>query len=331
MESHTIELERSTMAASSVRRVCDSGAACRTRLLQSSIGLVEDVRSAGISVRKSQESFSDEFQVCLPYRGLFVWHVGGDEIVGDSNQVLFVAGGESFYLSQPRSSDYGELIITPDRELLEEVAEGPETSLSCHPLFRRRRRRVGFQLQQSRTRFLQRASSADGDTCALEEWMVALLRAAFDSDGRIGEPSLTTRHLIRRTKEFLEANLAIAIRLADIAQAVGASPAYLTDTFRRVEGIPLHGYLTQLRLARALVELPHANDLTMLALDLGFSSHSHFTAAFGRAFGCTPSQFRQSTRTIVSQARGRIPSDQSTDTYRHAARVQPLRFRRRSR
>jgi AraC-like DNA-binding protein len=49
-----------------------------------------------------------------------------------------------------------------------------------------------------------------------------------------------------------------------------------------------HQYLKQLRLARALVELPHAGDLTALSFDLGFSSHSHFSYAFRRAFGCHP-------------------------------------------
>ena len=60
--------------------------------------------------------------------------------------------------------------------------------------------------------------------------------------------------------------------------------------------MPLHAYLTQLRLARALTELPHADDLTGLALELGFSSHSHFSARFRRAFGVSPSRFRQSCR-----------------------------------
>ena len=32
--------------------------------------------------------------------------------------------------------------------------------------------------------------------------------------------------------------------------------------------------------------------LTDVALDLGFCSHSHFTAVFHRHFGITPSQFR---------------------------------------
>jgi len=77
-----------------------------------------------------------------------------------------------------------------------------------------------------------------------------------------------------------------------VARAVDASPAYLTDVFRCCEGLPLYRYVLQARLARALVELPHADDLTALALDLGFSSHSHFTAAFRRAFAFTPSQFR---------------------------------------
>jgi AraC-like DNA-binding protein len=303
IEGQSIRLERPSAPATSLTSIAASEEGCRTLLLQSPMGLVEDWRSSGMRLRRSNESFSADFQVCLPYRGLFVWHVGSDEVVGDANQVLFVAGGESYYLSQPRTSGYGELIITPDRGLLEEVAEGPGASLSFHPLFKRRSRRAGFELQRWRTRFMHCAPTADRARPALEEWMLAVLRAAFNTDARTSKPSRGTRSLIRRTKEFLEANLASRIQLVDIGRVVGASPAYLTDIFRRVEGIPLHGYLTQLRLARALLELRHANDLTTLALNLGFSSHSHFTAAFRRAFGCTPSQFRESIRTTARTQR----------------------------
>lgn len=300
IESQSVAHGQSTLPLTPLDGVCITDEGCRTRLLQSRVGLVEDWRSSGVSLRRSKEGFSADFQVCLPYRGLFVWHVGGDDVVGDANQVLFVAGGESYHLSQPRSGNYAELIITPDLELLEEIAGGPRASLSFHPLFQRRSQRADFQLQQLRARFLQRATSGNSNGAGLEEWMVALLRAALGTDRRTNQPGCATRRLIRRAKEFLEANLSGPVRLADVAREVGASPAYLTDTFRRVEGIPLHGYLTQLRLARALVELRHADDLTTLALDLGFSSHSHFTAAFRRAFGCTPSRFRESTRAAGS-------------------------------
>jgi AraC-like DNA-binding protein len=49
-----------------------------------------------------------------------------------------------------------------------------------------------------------------------------------------------------------------------------------------------------LRLARALDLLSSYEDLTTLSMDLGFSSHSHFTAAFRRAYGRTPAQFQRS-------------------------------------
>lgn len=40
----------------------------------------------------------------------------------------------------------------------------------------------------------------------------------------------------------------------------------------------------------ALERMPtYGEGLTMLALELGFSSHSHFSAAFRREFGVAPS------------------------------------------
>jgi AraC family transcriptional regulator len=50
-----------------------------------------------------------------------------------------------------------------------------------------------------------------------------------------------------------------------------------------------------LRLARALDLLGDDCDLTGVALDLGFSSYSHFSWAFKKAYGLTPFEFRRST------------------------------------
>jgi AraC family transcriptional regulator len=148
-------------------------------------------------------------------------------------------------------------------------------------------------LQFLRARFLQTVMDADFDRLAAEELLIGLLRVALTPDAEVLEASRTTRRLIARAQDFLDARFTDPIQLADVAQAVGASPAYLTYIFSRIEGVPLHRYLTQLRLARALIELSDAPDITTLALSLGFSSHSHFTAAFRRAFACTPSQFRR--------------------------------------
>ena len=69
---------------------------------------------------------------------------------------------------------------------------------------------------------------------------------------------------------------------------------YLTQVFQQVEGLPLYRYQLRLRLARALDLIAGHEDLSGLAHDLGFSSHSHFTAAFRQAFGLTPSEFHAS-------------------------------------
>ena len=268
----------------------------RRQLWKSSVGVVEDLRSSITLRNGTPEAYSPFFQVCLPYRGLFVWHVGHDEVVADANQVLFVAGGESFHLSQPVIGRYAELIITPDSELLAEITRTAPNHLAGHPLFLQRSRRANLKLQGLRSRFLHRALAAEWDGIAAEELLISVLREALQTESGRALPSARTRRLVRATKEFLQAHLASPIRLRDVARAVGASPTYLTDVFRRVEGVPLHRYVMQLRLSRALVELPHASDLTTLAFNLGFSSHSHFTAAFKRAFVCTPSEFRSSTQ-----------------------------------
>jgi AraC-like DNA-binding protein len=45
---------------------------------------------------------------------------------------------------------------------------------------------------------------------------------------------------------------------------------------------------------RALDLLAQYDNLTTLALTLGFSSHSHFSAAFRKAYGRTPAEFQRS-------------------------------------
>ena len=86
------------------------------------------------------------------------------------------------------------------------------------------------------------------------------------------------------------------VRLNQIAAAIGASPAYLAQMFRVVEGVSLYRYALRLRLMRALELLPQYDDLSGLALDAGFSNHSHFTTAFRQSFGYAPASVRSQMR-----------------------------------
>jgi len=99
---------------------------------------------------------------------------------------------------------------------------------------------------------------------------------------------------VEAAQEILVKRFREPLTLDDIAHRVGGSVFHLARLFRRHTGFPLHAFRNQLRLRSALrvAALPGV-DLTDLALDLGYSSHSHFTAAFRQAFGVTPSELRQ--------------------------------------
>jgi AraC family transcriptional regulator len=67
--------------------------------------------------------------------------------------------------------------------------------------------------------------------------------------------------------------------------------------FRETAGIPIYNYVLQERLAATLDAVLDDGDLTSIALDAGFASHSHFTARFRIFFGCTPVALRRMATT----------------------------------
>ena len=124
----------------------------------------------------------------------------------------------------------------------------------------------------------------------VEETIVGLLDAvlasAYGTGARATLAAARSRDLVHDTQCVLDRRAAEPLGLADIAQTVGASMFHLCRCFRAGTGLTLHEYRTQLRLRGALEALESGDcDLPHLALDSGFSSHSHFTAAFRRVFG----------------------------------------------
>lgn len=101
--------------------------------------------------------------------------------------------------------------------------------------------------------------------------------------------------VIEAARDVITRRFTSNLSLPDIANEVDTSIFHLSRIFKSRTGLSLHAYRNQLRLRVALERLQDANsDLTAIALDLGFSSHSHFTSAFGKCFGRTPSTFRES-------------------------------------
>ncbi len=288
-------------------RTADRNAAVtRHRLAESGLGLIERLQVRGPRAAPPRdESYCAHFQICLPYRGALAWHVGGDHVVADPNQVIFVTGGESYRMSRPIDGGYSEIIVTVDPSLIAETLGVAERHVPAHVLFRRRSRLADRRLQWLGASCLHDSREEQWDGMASDAWLIEFMRSALAAPPRVAAASPSSLRALARAKEYLSANLGAPVRLVHVARAARTSPAYLTTLFRCLEGLPLHQYLVRLRLARSLAELPHAPDIARLSGDLGFSTHSHFTAAFRRTYGCTPSTYRDARRRDQASVRTR--------------------------
>lgn len=94
---------------------------------------------------------------------------------------------------------------------------------------------------------------------------------------------------VERVIAILKRDLAEPPTLESIGREVGSSPFYLSRTFSTETGQTIPQYLRKLRLERAaeLLSLGKCN-VTEAALEVGYSSLSHFSQAFHQTFGCCP-------------------------------------------
>jgi AraC-like DNA-binding protein len=100
--------------------------------------------------------------------------------------------------------------------------------------------------------------------------------------------------VVEDAKALLSARFTEHLTLEELGREVNVSPFHLARSFRRHTGYTLHEYRIHLRLRAALERLAAGDeDLAVIARAVGFSSHSHLTATFRRAFGVPPSCVRK--------------------------------------
>ena len=263
-------------------------------LLQTPTVAVRDVVCAGTHRHLGDEERSGTTELVFPYRGTYVVHVGEEEAVADASQVLIFNRGESYRVSHPNPGGDASLTISVDEALLQEIA--PKALLREGDAFAFRLHRLRIDARAQVLVALLRHSLREGIAEPLEGESLALTlvqRAIGPRTTHAAASSVGRQRLVDRAKIVLMRDLARRWTLAGVAAEVGVSPVYLTQSFQMVEGMPLYRYQLRLRLARALDLLSEVEDLTTLGLSLGFSSHSHFSAAFQQVYGRSPSEFRQ--------------------------------------
>lgn len=160
-------------------------------------------------------------------------------------------------------------------------------------------------LHQS-VRQLQLAIAADNDVSrmfaeSLSQTIALYLCRTYM--GRAEEPQRTERQpalsaeASRQLREFIHENLCEKITLSELSRLAGLTTHQLLISFRQTFGTTPAQYVIQQRLHCAQRLLAGTNkDITTIALDCGFSSHSHLTACFAKQLGCCPTKFRAQQR-----------------------------------
>lgn len=92
---------------------------------------------------------------------------------------------------------------------------------------------------------------------------------------------------------FIDANLGADLSLASLARLASMSPSTFARLFKASVGATPHSFVLSRRLERAEMLLHGAASLSEIALLVGFASQSHFTEAFRRLTGRTPSNVRR--------------------------------------
>ena len=247
----------------------------------------ELVRVESLSSTAHGEAVDEDaapFQLVMPYFGMFEWTSGDSRALLDPNAVL-ISDRLARQVSRTPATQlgYAMVLVSPTPALIalaSDSAAAPQVGapLPSTPAVRLCLHEWLAQLRRPRP-----------DAGTLDQLAVRTVGLAFRLEPRArSQPT----PLVRNAKAMLHGRYREKLSLSDVAHALDVSPVYLTQAFARAEGVPLYRYIVSLQLARAMLRLPDCEDITTLAMDLGFSSHSHFSTAFKSFCGLTPSAFR---------------------------------------
>jgi AraC-like DNA-binding protein len=108
---------------------------------------------------------------------------------------------------------------------------------------------------------------------------------------------------VEKVIALLRKDLANPPTLEELGKLVGCSQFHLSRTFSTTTGMTIPQYTRQLRMERAAELLRSGKfNVTEAALEVGYSSLSHFSQAFHETHGCCPGLYPLRTPTQKSSA-----------------------------
>lgn len=104
------------------------------------------------------------------------------------------------------------------------------------------------------------------------------------------------RKLVEKIEWYVEDNIDQAIGVSDVATALFMNPDYLSRLFKTEKGISLKEYIIQRKMQSAQVLLRTTSlPVSIIASKLGYDNFSHFSQAYRKKMGMSPTDERKQT------------------------------------
>lgn len=233
--------------------------------------------------------------VVLPFAGVFVKHdAPGRHVVGTPSHAVFIPADTPYRIGFPGAIGDRALVLRFDDALVADAVDcrrggealGSHALLSADAMMRSvvLRRRL---IDPAADRF-------EVETLGLELLSLCLRVLRGQTSPLRPAAHLRRARAVERVKEAVAVAPADAWSVARLAVIAKLSPFHLCRVFHELAGTSIYEYVVRERLAQAVnAVLDSGDNITAIALEAGFASHSHFTARFRRFFGCTPSALRR--------------------------------------
>jgi AraC-like DNA-binding protein len=236
----------------------------------------------------------DTFHVCFPRTAVWLEYENAPRFVADASRATLYNPRQNFRRARiSPEGDQTDWIAFEDCLVRDVVAQFSPGDAESERPFRFGVADICQSVYMAQRALFNEAEGIPKDRLQVEERAVAILFSvlanAYAAQSSRPRTTPRTQQLVEQAREVILESLRENLGVADIAARLDVSAFHLCRVFRASTGMTLHAYRRDMRLRAALGLIPrHRGQLSSLALHVGFYSHSHFTAAFRRAFGVSP-------------------------------------------
>jgi AraC family transcriptional regulator len=260
----------------------------------------------------------------LPTTGVFAKHDGPRRhVIATSNHAVLISADSPYRLSFPACIGDQALTLQFSSAALARVLPQAMSRDGFDSSAYATRALLAPPVMLARSLLFWRLARGEVDPLETEELSIGLLVCALRAarkgttgrNRRVPRDSSRRWWQVERVKEAISTCPERKWTLGELADVACVSPFHLAHVFREEVGTSVYRYVLRSRLAKTLGAVLESDaDLTAVALETGFASHSHFTARFRELFGLTPTDLRRSAgRRQVAELR-KIVTARSTAT-----------------